>query len=126
MIESAPDCTVLNLNVPGRTRDDVLGLRWAKLDRFGSVRAAVAESGANGLQIEFRDTGATLDPESDTALVAGGYATLTTIIGVDEVLVEPREPGPKPRVERSIEPVPHPSEIDVPMQPLHLTGARGR
>lgn len=122
----APPCTVLNLNVPGRPREEVAGLRWAQLDRFGSVRAAVAEAGEHGLQIEFRATGADLHPESDTALVMKGYATLTTIIGVSEVAVETTQPrgAPAPRVERSVEEVPCRSDVEVPTHPLHLTGAR--
>jgi 5'-nucleotidase len=128
LIDQAPGCTVLNLNVPGRPRDEVLGLRWARLDRFGSVRAAVAETGTDGLQIEFRDTGAQLEPDSDTALVMQGYATLTTIIGVSEVAVEAQPPhgAPSPQVERSVEEVPSGNGVEVPTQPLHLTGARGR
>jgi len=126
LVDSAPGCTVLNLNVPGRPRDEVAGLRWATLDRFGSVRAAV-ESDEERLQIEFRDTGATLEPESDTALVSQGYATLTTITGVSAVPVDTREvEQPKTRVERSIESVPASGRIDMHTQPLHLTGARGR
>jgi 5'-nucleotidase len=128
MIDQAPDCTVVNLNVPGRPRDEVLGLRWARLDRFGSVRAAVAESSASGLQIEFRETGAKLEPESDTALVMEGYATLTTITGVDEVAVTPEAPRgvERPQVERSVQEVPRHGDVEVPTQPLHLTGLRGR
>jgi 5'/3'-nucleotidase len=124
LVEHAPTCTVLNLNVPGRPRDDVLGLRWAKLDRFGSVRAAVTEADASGVQIEFRDTGATLDRESDTALVAQGYATLTAIAGITEAQVElpPRAEAPAPRVERSLETVPRHNGVTVPAPPLHVTG----
>ena len=40
----APDRTVLNLNVPNTAPDEVLGVRWATLAPFGSVRAAIAES----------------------------------------------------------------------------------
>jgi 5'-nucleotidase len=128
MIDEAPDCTVVNLNVPGRPRDDVLGLRWAHLDRFGSVRAAVAESDTDGLQIEFRETGAKLEPESDTALVLEGYATLTTVTGVSEVTITPKEPRgiEQPQVERSVESVPCHGDVEVPTQPLQLTGSRGR
>ena len=50
LVANAPASTVLNLNVPGRPRDEVLGLRWAQLDRFGSVRAATYDS-ERGLQI---------------------------------------------------------------------------
>jgi 5'-nucleotidase len=128
LVENAPPCTVLNLNVPGRPRDDVAGLRWAQLDQFGSVRAAVAEAGADGLQIEFKATGADLHPDSDTALVMQGYATLTAITGVTEVAIEPKEArgAPPTQVARSVERVPYHGDVEVPMHPLHLTGSRDR
>lgn len=123
LIDHAPTCTVLNLNVPGRPRDEVLGLRWAKLDRFGSVRAAVTESDASGVQLEFRDTGATLDPESDTALVAQGYATLTAIAGVTETEIDLRSAdAPAPNVERSLETVPRRGGATIPSPPLRVNG----
>jgi 5'-nucleotidase len=117
----------LNLNVPGRPFEAVLGLRWARLDQFGSVRAAIAEAGADGLQVQFRQTGAELDPESDTALVEQGYATLTTIVGISEADVEAHPAGvPDAQVERSVERVPARSGVVVPARLLDLTGARGR
>ena len=125
--EQAPPGTALNLNVPGHAPEAVLGLRWARLDQFGSVRAAIAETGADGLQVQFSQTGAELDPESDTALVEEGYATLTTIVGVSEVAIEPHPAGaPEGQVERSVERVPAPGAVEVPALPLDLTGARDR
>ncbi len=44
MLLDAPARSVLNLNVPALDYDDVLGVRWARLAAFGSVRAAIAES----------------------------------------------------------------------------------
>jgi 5'-nucleotidase len=85
LVQHTPARTVLNVNVPGRDRADVLGVRWARLDRFGSVRAAVLEAGERGLQLEYRATGAELDPTSDTALVEAGFVTLTAIAGIAEV-----------------------------------------
>jgi 5'-nucleotidase len=127
MIDQAPGCTVLNLNVPGRARGEVRGLRWARLDRFGSVRAAVCRpggEGTDGLQFEFRATGADLDPDSDTALVEAGYATITTIVGVSEVNGDPGVPCP--RVERVVTGAPLPElTIEVPAPPVTLTGANG-
>jgi 5'-nucleotidase len=123
MADNAPPCTVVNLNVPGRARDDVRGLRWAKLDRFGSVRAATADA-RNGLQIEFKTPRHELDDDSDIALVSAGYATLTTIVGVSETSVETRDRGvPCTDVARTVEHVPPSPDIAVPTQPLHLTGA---
>jgi 5'-nucleotidase len=84
MLLDAPPRSVLNLNVPARAYADVLGIRWARLAAFGSVRAAMVESGDGGLQFELRATGVTAPPDSDQGLVDAGYATLTTIVGVAE------------------------------------------
>lgn len=80
----APTGTVLNVNAPA-VRHGPPELRWARLDRFGSVRVAVAGSGDEWLQMEYRETGASLDPESDTALLGRGFATITAIEGIAEV-----------------------------------------
>lgn len=84
MLEQAPARSVLNLNVPARDYDDVLGVRWARLAAFGAVRAAIAEHQGEGLQFELRATGVSPPPDSDQGLVEQGYASLTTIIGVAE------------------------------------------
>lgn len=78
----APVRTVLNLNVPNVALDDLLGVRWATLAPFGTVRAAVAESGDGRIQMELRATGAELPEGSDTALVHAGWAAITSITGI--------------------------------------------
>jgi broad specificity polyphosphatase/5'/3'-nucleotidase SurE len=85
LLEDAPRGTVLNLNVPAVPPGEARGLRWATLDRFGLVRVAVAEASERWLQIEYRETGAELDPESDTALLLDGYATITALEGIAEI-----------------------------------------
>jgi 5'-nucleotidase len=84
MLLDAPSRSVLNLNVPARAYEDVLGIRWARLAAFGAVRAAVAESPDGRLQFELRATGDAPPPDSDQGLVNQGYAALTTIVGVAE------------------------------------------
>lgn len=84
MLLDAPPRSVLNLNVPALDYDDVPGVRWARLAAFGSVRAAIAESGDGGLQFELRATGVAPPPDSDQGLVDAGFASLTTIVGVAE------------------------------------------
>jgi 5'-nucleotidase len=81
------DGTVLNLNAPDRSLDDVRGVRWATLAQFGTVRAALVEAPGGNLQMELsgdddpeRDDG--IAPGSDTALVRDGFATLTVLEGV--------------------------------------------
>jgi 5'-nucleotidase len=80
----APERTVLNLNVPDRPLDEVLGARWGELAAFGTVRSAVVEPAPNGgrLQVELRPSQVELPPGSDTALVTAGYVAATTITGI--------------------------------------------
>jgi 5'-nucleotidase len=84
----APPCTVLNLNVPNLPLDRLAGARSATLAPFGTVRSSVAEAAPDGgrLQIEFRPTDTELPPDSDTAVVAQGFVSVTALsgIGVDD------------------------------------------
>ena len=85
VLADAPARSVLNLNVPALPREQVQGLRWARLAAFGAVRAAIAGTDADGrLQIELRATGEVLPPDTDTALCEAGFATLTTLVGIAE------------------------------------------
>ncbi len=79
----APPRTVLNLNVPARPYAEVGGVRWARLAAFGAVRAAVADT-PDGVQFELRAVDVAPAPDSDTGLVAAGFAALTTIVGIAE------------------------------------------
>ena len=88
----APDRTVLNLNVPDRSLADLAGVRWAVLAPFGTVRAAIADAdlpragdGVGRLQMELRETGDVLPPDSDTAVVLAGYASVTELVGIRAV-----------------------------------------
>jgi 5'-nucleotidase len=79
--QAAP--TVLNVNIPALPLS--ASLRGARLDRFGRVRVAIADRGDTWLQMEYRSTGADLDPGSDTALLLAGNATFTAIEGITEI-----------------------------------------
>ena len=89
MLFEAPARSVLNLNVPARSYDEVLGLRWARLAAFGTVRAAVADRPDGRKQFELRASGVKAPPDSDVGLVEQGYAALTTIVGVVEAWPAP-------------------------------------
>ena len=88
----APERTVVNLNVPNVPIEEVLGVRWARLARFGTVRAAVAEASDGRLQMELRAIDEELPPDTDTALVLAGYAAITALEG-------PKEAAPVPVAE---------------------------
>ena len=85
LLVEAPARSVLNLNVPALARDEVRGVRWARLAAFGAVRAAIGAATDDGaLQIELRATDEVLPPDTDTALCDAGYATLTALVGIAE------------------------------------------
>jgi 5'-nucleotidase len=106
----APPRTVLNLNVPALPYDEVGGVRWARLAAFGAVRAAVAESPDGRLQFELRATSVPPTPDSDTGLVAAGFAALTTIVGIAEAW--PAELHDTPAVQEGVVP-------GAPLEPVH-------
>ena len=74
--------TVVNLNVPKCVARDLRGVRVATLAPFGVVRATIAENDGGRLQMELRETSEVLPTDSDTALVAEGFAAISTIQGV--------------------------------------------
>lgn len=101
VLAQAPPRSVLNLNVPSLPRDQVKGMRWARLAAFGAVRAAIVPAESDGhLQIELRAVDEQLPPDTDTALVESGFATLTTIVGIAEAW--PADPSPTEIAERPV------------------------
>jgi 5'-nucleotidase len=88
LASEAPPCTVLNVNVPNLTPDRLAGARSGTLAPFGTVRSSVVEAAPDGgrLQIEFRPTDTELPPDSDTAIVAQGFVSVSALsgIGIDE------------------------------------------
>lgn len=91
VLERAPANSGLNLNVPALPRDEVRGVRWARLASLGGVQASVIGSDDVGasvrrrrlkMDVTFSEEG--LDPESDQGLVEAGWASLTALVGVAE------------------------------------------
>ena len=110
LLARLPAATVLNLNAPALPEDELRGLRWARLDRFGRVRVALASSGDRWLQMEYRANESDLDPDCDTALLERGYATLTAIEGISEVAYDDLdEQSAPPPAEAIVTEVPEPS-----------------
>ncbi|MFD5829649.1 5'/3'-nucleotidase SurE [Lentzea sp. NPDC060358] len=79
LLDSAP-ATVLSLNVPNVV--DVQGLRWAELARFGTVQSRVDDVGENEVEVVHVYSEDEPDPGTDAALLAAGYATLTSLLSV--------------------------------------------
>jgi 5'-nucleotidase len=93
---SAPESTVLNLNVPDLP--SVRGLREATLATFGQAQMAVAEQGEGFIRMTAERVGEPLVPGTDLAFLADGYATVTAL----------RPPGeaPAPRIPAQRNPPP--------------------
>jgi len=108
-LAGAPPSTVLNLNVPAVTPDQLRGLRHGALGTMGLIRAVRPElsaepvagnpidttSGAITLTLRGMGVGADrlaeraeLEPDSDGALLAAGWATVTPLWGVREDVSE--------------------------------------
>ena len=94
-----PARTVINLNVPNVSPDEVRGVRAARLAPFGTVRAAIAEHRQGRLQLEMRATGVELSPDTDTALVMAGYAAVTALAGIRE---DPAQGNPADELDRAL------------------------
>lgn len=78
LMEQDPGC-VLNLNVPNSAGPDLPEYRTATLTRFGIVQTTLAERGHQHVRLAIADTAEKPDPDSDAALLAAGYATVTAL-----------------------------------------------
>lgn len=78
-LAAAPLRTVLNLNVPDLPLDEVRGVCWATPASLGEWHAVVSEVTDDRLALGLRRTEVDLPVDSDTALVAAGYAAVTLL-----------------------------------------------
>jgi 5'-nucleotidase len=80
-----PVGTVLTVNVPDRPLDELEGVRRARLAPIERSRIAGAQ-GPNGEPMIRLESPATApEPDTDEALLAAGYVTVTPIVGIREV-----------------------------------------
>ena len=75
----ASEGTVLNLNVPDLPVEEVRGLVRARISSGGVVQTTVTEVGKGYMKLSYVDGDGHLDPGSDAALLAAGYATVTPL-----------------------------------------------
>ncbi|MCY3953043.1 MAG: 5'/3'-nucleotidase SurE [bacterium] len=87
----ADDLRALNVNVPNTPHDELRGVRWATLAPVGAIRSAIVgiEETADGEGFRVLTDHKSTDPaaaprDSDRALVAGGWVTLTGLGGLAE------------------------------------------
>lgn len=83
-LAAQPLRTVLNLNVPDVPLDAVRGVRWARPAPLGEWHAIVSGRTDDRLSLGLRRTEVELPADSDTALVAAGYAAVTVLQPVAE------------------------------------------
>jgi 5'-nucleotidase len=92
--------TMLNLNVPDVSLTDLRGLRHGSLGRGGAIRSAVqqskegtdlphlslpaAPSGTLRLDLVAPGSNRDDDPNTDSGLLANGFASLTPLVGIRE------------------------------------------
>jgi 5'-nucleotidase len=84
-LAGAPPRTVLNVNVPDRAVAELAGVRVAGLASFGQVQATVDDIGEGRLSISMSPDGSAPEPGTDTALLAAGFVTVTSLVGVTAV-----------------------------------------
>lgn len=94
-LDGAPERTVLNVNVPDRPLREVAGVRVAGLASFGQVQATVNDVGDGRMAISMSPDGTPPEPGTDSALLAAGFVTVTSLVGVSAV----DEEGPSRAIE---------------------------
>ncbi|HEV8626552.1 MAG TPA: 5'/3'-nucleotidase SurE [Acidimicrobiia bacterium] len=83
LLDAAPG-SVFNINAPNIPLDRVRGFEPARLARFGAVQTNVAERGEGYVKVTLVEIDADYEPGTDAALVAAGYASITTLQAVCE------------------------------------------
>jgi 5'-nucleotidase len=76
--------SVFNINAPNVPLEQVRGFEPARLARFGAVQTNVAERGEGYVKVTLAEIDAEYEPGTDAALVAAGYASITTLQAVCE------------------------------------------
>jgi 5'-nucleotidase len=80
-LTKAPSRTVLNVNVPCLPLDQLGGVRTARLAPFGTVRTVIVGADEGRFEMELQPTEEDFEADTDTALIAAGYATVTALVG---------------------------------------------
>jgi 5'-nucleotidase len=79
-----PPPFALNVNVPSGSANTARGLRLARLASFGGVETQVTEVQQGFVGVRFTEIDLQGEPDSDAALLAAGYATITALSPVCE------------------------------------------
>jgi 5'-nucleotidase len=90
LVHEAVGGMVLNVNVPNVALSELAGFSPARLASFGAVQFNVSERGEGYVKMSLSEINAELEPGTDAALLADGWATYTLLSAVCEATeVEP-------------------------------------
>jgi 5'-nucleotidase len=84
ILMASPTATTLNVNIPHTSGRPVLGLRATRLAAAGAVQGSVTDRDGAMTPVTFSEGEPDHDEETDAALLAAGYASLTAIRPVCE------------------------------------------
>lgn len=88
-VVAAPARSAVNLNVPAVPREEVKGIRWARIAPFGAVRAVMGAATDSLIEFRLEPTGYEPPLDTDQGCVDAGYASLTTLVGIVEAWPTP-------------------------------------
>ncbi|MGW0434166.1 5'/3'-nucleotidase SurE [Micromonospora sp. NPDC003197] len=83
-LTSVPLECVLNVNSPDIPYEQLRGVRRGSLAGFGQVQMTVAEMGHGFIQTALEESGQPVEPGTDVAWLADGYASVTAIRAITE------------------------------------------
>lgn len=77
----APRKTVVNVNVPNLPLQEIEGAQWGRLAAFGTTKTSLLGSPPGPLTVSLTPREVELKPDTDTALVAAGFVSVTGLTG---------------------------------------------
>ncbi|MFI6762519.1 5'/3'-nucleotidase SurE [Micromonospora sp. NPDC050417] len=83
-LTSGPRSAVLNVNSPDLPYEELRGVRVGSLAGFGQVQMTVAESGRGFVRTALEESNEPVQPGTDVAWLAAGYASVTAVRAINE------------------------------------------
>ena len=83
-LTASPTESVLNINAPDQPYHRLRGVRQGSLAGFGQVQMTVAEAGRGFIRTALEESGQRVEPGTDVAWLADGYASVTAVRAVTE------------------------------------------
>jgi len=86
---ASPPATVINLNVPQTSDGEIPSVRIARLAEFNEgLRIQIADEDDGAHELSWRPSAARYPADTDTALLAKGFATITSLQGIAESKID--------------------------------------